>query len=145
MLYKISVILLKNKSYVKALLLYKILVNLFKIFIYFCIKWEPTGFSEKHETMQDISENQTFSGYSQLFGSPSGQFGVLFQQRRQCGFVKWDVLCAFEKPPSAFRIQHSCKNPLKNRNVSIFLIENTLDCNVLNKNEKKLEKCFHTA
>ena len=92
--------------------------------------------------MQDISENQTFSGYSQLFGSPSGQFGVLFQQRRQYGFVKWDVLCAFEKPPSAFRIQHSCKNPLKNRNVSIFLIENTLDCNVFNKNEKSWKSVF---
>ena len=90
LLYKISVILLKNKSSVKALLLYKILVNVFKIFVflYKALKWEPTGFSKKHETMQDISENPTFSGYSQLFGSPSGQFGALFQQRRQCGFVK---------------------------------------------------------
>ena len=92
--------------------------------------------------MQDISENQTFSGYSQRFGSPSGQFGVLFQKRRQCGFVKWGVLCAFEKPPSAFRIQHSCKNPLKNRNVSIFWSKTHWTATFLTKTKRSWKSVF---
>ena len=137
-------LLLKNKSSVKALLLYKILVNVFKIFVflYKALKWEPTGFSKNtkpckiFQKIQDFQDIHNFSSHQAVI--------LEWCSRGVDSVVVWsEVFCVrLKNHPALWESNSRVKNPKNTEMFRFFWSKTHWTATFLTKTKRSWKSVF---